>query len=283
MALPDRTYPLEPFVVLKTSSEISKDGRHGNNWLNFDGVAMPGPQQVLTQSPVSTDCDHRSLGCSKAGFIRRVFQLVLTMLVMLPACGGSSSDLTPRLVGKRLDIAKSDLKAVGVEVEKIEVVGGGTFGAVNESSWTVCDQHPDAGVELSDAPRLLIDRTCGPEDTFEAAASPEPATSEPGGGSERPGAPPSASPSPAGPPPEVKVDRCVKEGVEVIASGTVRNVDTVARTFAITVEFYDKGGAKIEQGTDFVSVEPGQTARWQQDNFTEEEYTLGDCKVASVS
>lgn len=214
---------------------------------------------------------------------RPLTQLVLAAFILLPSCGGSSSELTPKLVGKRLDIAMSDLKGAGVDVEKIEVVGGGTFGALDESNWAVCDQEPDAGLELTDAPRLLIDRTCGPEDTFEAAATPAPvSTEEPG--EESPVAPsPSVSASPAGLPPEVKVDKCVKEGIEVIASGTVRNVDTVSRSFAITIEFYDKGGAKIEQGTDFISVEAGQTARWQQDNFTEESYTLGDCKIASVS
>jgi hypothetical protein len=95
---------------------------------------------------------------------------------------------------------------------------------------------------------------------------------------------PASSPTPATPPPhEVKVDRCEKVGLEV-ASGTIKNLGSEPTPFAIQVEFYDKGGAKIEQGIDFVSsLGPGQTARWQQDNFTESEYTLGDCKVVSLS
>jgi hypothetical protein len=209
--------------------------------------------------------------------------VLLAVVVSVTACGGSTSDLTPKVVGKRLDIAKSDLESVGVEEDAIEVVGGGTFGAIDESNWIVCDQEPEAGVELSREPRLLIDRNCGPEDSFEAAGSPQPASPEGDTTQQSPPASIAPSPSPEGPPPEVNVDTCEKRGIEVVASGTIRNVDTVSRTFAVSVEFYDNGGAKIEQGIDFVSVEAGQTARWRQDNFTEEDYTLGDCKVVDVS
>lgn len=202
-----------------------------------------------------------------------------TMLLTLSACGGVSAESAPELIGKRLDIAKSDLEGLGVDEENIQVVGGGTFGALDESNWIVCDQEPEAGEELSDTPRLLIDRTCATEDTFEAVSSPEPTLSQPAIGDEAT----SPTPSPVGPPPEVAVDTCEKVGIEVVASGTVRNVDTQRRTFAITVEFYDNGGAKIEEGTDFLSVDPDQTARWRQDNYTEEAYTLGDCRVVSVN
>jgi hypothetical protein len=225
------------------------------------------------------------LGCDvapKRSAFHRIVALFTLFLVTISACGGSASELTPKLAGKRLDVAKSDLRAAGIESENVEVVGGGTFGALDESNWLVCDQEPEAGVEISDNPRLLIERECGPGDTFEAvASSPPPAgpESEPAS----PAAQPSPSPSPEGPPPEVKVDRCIKDGIEVIASGTIRNLDNVARTFAVSIEFYDKGGAKIEEGIDFIPVEAGQTARWQQDNFTEREYTLGDCKVVGVS
>lgn len=208
--------------------------------------------------------------------------LVLAVVLTVTACGDDAADLTPKVIGKRLDIAKSDLESVGVEEEAIEVVGGGTVGAIDESNWIVCDQEPEAGVELSGEPRLLIDRNCGPEDVFEAAS---PRAASPEADTAQDGSPASItpSPSPEGPPPEVKLDTCEKRGIEVIASGTIRNVDTVSRTFAVSVEFYDNGGAKIEQGIDFVSVEAGQIARWRQDNFTEEEYTLGDCKVVDVS
>lgn len=84
------------------------------------------------------------------------------------------------------------------------------------------------------------------------------------------------------PPHEIQVDRCEMEGIEVIASGTITNLDTESHIFAVQVEFFDAGGAKIEEGVDFLPpLDPGQTARWQQDNFTRSEFTLGDC-VASL-
>ncbi len=89
---------------------------------------------------------------------------------------------------------------------------------------------------------------------------------------------------PTGPGPHaLKVDTCRQEGIEVIASGTVTNQSSESRAYAIEVEFLDKGGARIERGIDFVgTVEPGQTARWQQDNYTKAEYRLGDCKAKAV-
>ncbi len=47
----------------------------------------------------------------------------------------------PDLTAKRLDIALSDLDRAGYGDEP-EVLGGGMFGVVDESNWTVCDQAP---------------------------------------------------------------------------------------------------------------------------------------------
>lgn len=108
----------------------------------------------------------------------------LTWLVMLPAvalvaCGdladsstGSDSEPEasiemPDLVSSRLDVAISDLAALGVNEDDIEVVGGGSFGVLDESNWTVCEQRPGAGDSLLDNVRLIVDRSC-----------PEPAAAE---------------------------------------------------------------------------------------------------------
>lgn len=65
--------------------------------------------------------------------------------------------------GKRLDVAKSDIKRAGFE-DKAEVLGGGTFGVLDESNWEVCEQAPAAGKPLTEAPRLTIERDCNKDD-----------------------------------------------------------------------------------------------------------------------
>lgn len=83
-------------------------------------------------------------------------------LVLLAACGGSPETppvSMPSVTGERLDVAYSDLSAVGVEQGDVEVVGGGTFGVLDESNWQVCEQRPAAGAEIANV-RLVIDRSC---------------------------------------------------------------------------------------------------------------------------
>ena len=64
----------------------------------------------------------------------------------------------PALVGQRLDHALGQLETVGL---KSDVQGGGLFGVLNESDWTVPDQDPSPGSRLKpgDTVRLQIDRT----------------------------------------------------------------------------------------------------------------------------
>jgi hypothetical protein len=68
--------------------------------------------------------------------------------------------LTPSVVGSRLDVAYSDFDALGVGEGDIEVVGGGTFGIVDESNWTVCEQQPAAEAPLEGPYRFIVDRNC---------------------------------------------------------------------------------------------------------------------------
>lgn len=98
--------------------------------------------------------------------------LAVAALVALSAnCGGEEGKPMPQVVGKRLDVAKSDLKRVGLDEEAVEVVGGGALGVVDESNWTVCDQEPEPGTKGASRPRLIVDRVCGAEDTAAGAPS----------------------------------------------------------------------------------------------------------------
>lgn len=96
----------------------------------------------------------------------------------------------PDLVGKTLDVAKSDVEQAGFE-DEVEVVGGGMFGIVVESNWTVCSQDPASGKPITDAPQLTVDRSCGEEEAEEEAEEPteSPSAAEP---SESESAPPTA-------------------------------------------------------------------------------------------
>jgi hypothetical protein len=64
----------------------------------------------------------------------------------------------PALVGQRLDRALDGLKTVGL---KADVQGGGLFGVLDESGWTVVSQDPSPGSRLKegDTVHLQVDRT----------------------------------------------------------------------------------------------------------------------------
>lgn len=83
----------------------------------------------------------------------------------------------PDVTGQSLDVALSDIKRAGF-TDKVEVLGGGTFGVIDKSNWQVCDQSPAAGQAVTAQPRLTVDRSCG-----DAATGLEPTITEPIGAS----------------------------------------------------------------------------------------------------
>ncbi|RHW22780.1 PASTA domain-containing protein [Nocardioides immobilis] len=88
----------------------------------------------------------------------------------LVACGSDEAADMPAVEGERLDLALSDIDNAGFSKDDVEIVGGGTFGVVDESNWQVCLQDPAAGEPIGSSPRLTVDRTCGDLDH----GSPEP-------------------------------------------------------------------------------------------------------------
>lgn len=73
--------------------------------------------------------------------------------------GTSETILMPDVTGRTLDLALDDIKAAGFG-DKVDVIGGGTFGVVNESNWQVCEQSPGPGQPIAATPRLSVERSC---------------------------------------------------------------------------------------------------------------------------
>jgi len=106
-----------------------------------------------------------------------VTSAVLAVTLLVAGCSGEAAVTMPDVVGKGLDVAISDVKRAGID-DEVEVLGGGMFGVVDKSNWTVCSQEPQNGAEVSSAPRLTVDRTCGTDKTPSEEPAPEP-TQEP--------------------------------------------------------------------------------------------------------
>ncbi|MEO6471220.1 MAG: hypothetical protein ABIR57_05095 [Aeromicrobium sp.] len=103
--------------------------------------------------------------------------LLIAFVVGLTSCGSNSdgsSAAMPTVESKRLDVAISDLAAVGIEEDKVEIVGGGALGVISKSNWIVCTQEPGGGEIITGKIRLIVDRECP---TAVPVATPEPATS----------------------------------------------------------------------------------------------------------
>lgn len=109
---------------------------------------------------------------STEGYALRAVRLAiaLIMALSLAACGPAAGPVMPDLVGKQLDVAKSDIKRAGFGGE-VEVLGGGLLGVIDESNWLVCEQLPAPGAGVTKSPRLRVDRSCADAAT---AASEEP-------------------------------------------------------------------------------------------------------------
>ena len=94
--------------------------------------------------------------------------LAIILAVDVSGCGGHEAKAMPDVTGKRLDVAKKDIKSAGID-ESVKVDGGGIFGVIDDSNWIVCSQSPAAGKPVSAKPEVKVDRSCE-DDT--AAASP---------------------------------------------------------------------------------------------------------------
>ena len=89
---------------------------------------------------------------------KSVLVLGVAAVLALAGCEAKREAAVPNVIGERLDLAQSHLKDAGL---KFEAIGGGTFGILDESNWTVCQTEPVAGQKSGDkAVKLIVDRVC---------------------------------------------------------------------------------------------------------------------------
>jgi hypothetical protein len=74
-----------------------------------------------------------------------------------PARATPSPPVVPDVTGQRLDVAELHLRAKHIRYRE---VGGGTFGILVRSNWTVCEQEPQAGTAANGRVSLIVDRAC---------------------------------------------------------------------------------------------------------------------------
>lgn len=146
------------------------------------------------------------------GLLPRV--LALMIAAGLAGCGADKDPAMPDVVGKKLDVAESDIKRAGFE-DDVDVLGGGLFGVIDESNWEVCEQTPSPGEPLTKSPRLKVERNCDKDDSSSEEPSPEPEVTE----SAPPAAEATQRPTPRQtPPPKQAVDITVDELLDKLNS-----------------------------------------------------------------
>jgi hypothetical protein len=76
-----------------------------------------------------------------------------------PAEAPKASQQTPDEIGKRLDLVENNLSEEGLS---FKVIGGGLFGVVEKSNWTVCETEPSPGSPIQSGVhiKLIVKRSC---------------------------------------------------------------------------------------------------------------------------
>ena len=82
--------------------------------------------------------------------------LAIAVAAFLTGCGSAHARPVPDVTGERLNVAEDRLDAVGL---RYEASGGGLFGVVVRSNWTVCRQSP-APRRKATSVLLSVARSC---------------------------------------------------------------------------------------------------------------------------
>ncbi|GAA1439337.1 hypothetical protein GCM10009641_46820 [Mycobacterium cookii] len=183
------------------------------------------------------------------------------MIVPLAGCSGGDPISMPDVVGKSLDVAKSDVERAGFD-DDVEVVGGGMFGIVVESNWSVCSQEPASGEPIAGAPRLTVDRSCADQDDEDGQGQAE-SPSE------------TAAPEPEEEPAVVITDISVDKLLDKLNSAGMGGIK-VGDQFRLTAELFESDAWGVGASGDFsvflkakggkddllVFVEEADTKKW---------------------
>ena len=90
---------------------------------------------------------------------RTTLGLAATALLLgATACGSTRPATVPDVTGERLDVAEDTLDAAGLHHD---AVGGGAFGIILPSRWTVCREIPGPGARATEV-TLVVERSCPP-------------------------------------------------------------------------------------------------------------------------
>lgn len=81
---------------------------------------------------------------------------IAAVAVFLTGCGNAQRRHVPNVTGQQLNVAEDRLDAAGL---RYDTSGGGSFGIVIRSDWTVCRQRPAAGRKASSV-LLSVARSC---------------------------------------------------------------------------------------------------------------------------
>ena len=87
---------------------------------------------------------------------KRVAVFVIATTALLSGCGNVQPRAVPDVTGEQLNVAEDRLDAVGL---RYEASGGGLFGIVVRSNWTVCRQIP-APRRVASSVLLSVARSC---------------------------------------------------------------------------------------------------------------------------
>jgi beta-lactam-binding protein with PASTA domain len=82
--------------------------------------------------------------------------LTIAAATTLTACGTAQRRSVPNVTGEQLNVAEDRLDATGLDHS---TSGGGTFGIVIRSDWTVCRQSP-APRHIASSVLLYVARSC---------------------------------------------------------------------------------------------------------------------------